>query len=107
MTTLLLIRHGETDAVGKSIMGWLPGWHLNATGKAQVQSLAQRLARVRIQAIYSSPLERAVETAEPIANSHQLESVRLQDLGELQMGAWEGKTLQELDQREDWRLFNA
>ena len=44
MTTFLLMRHGETDAVGKSIMGWRPGWHLNANGRKQVERLAARLA---------------------------------------------------------------
>lgn len=43
----------------------------------------------------------------PIASQHQLELNRLEDLGELRMGAWEGKTLRELDEREDWRRFNA
>src|ERR1700694_3380622 len=99
MTTVLLIRPGETDPVGKSIMGSAPGWHLNEAGKAQAAKLAQRLSRLPIQAIYTSPLERAVETAQPIANVQQLELNPLEDLGELRMGVWEGKTLRELDQR--------
>jgi len=73
MTTFLLMRHGETDAVGKSIMGWRPGWHLNASGRKQVERLAARLAALPIRAIYTSPLERAVETAEAIGKSHGIE----------------------------------
>jgi len=67
MTTILLIRHAETDAVGKTIVGWLPGTHLNRAGVTQAERLAARLAALPITAIYSSPLERAVETARPLA----------------------------------------
>jgi broad specificity phosphatase PhoE len=57
--------------------------------------------------VYSSPLERAVETALPIANSHGLEIERDRELGELGLGEWEGLLLDDLQGREDWRLFNA
>ena len=60
MTTFLLIRHGETDAVGRSIMGWAPGWHLNETGRRQAERLATRLAGLPIQAIlarWNGPLK--------------------------------------------------
>lgn len=107
MTTLLLIRHGETDAVGQSIMGWLPGWHLNPAGRRQAALLAQRLACLPIQAVYSSPLERAMETAEPIASPRRLEVSPREDLGELRMGDWEGQAISELDTQEHWRRFNA
>ena len=59
MTTLLLIRHGQTDANGKSIMGWQKGWHLNAAGQQQVAALAERLKRIPIRAVYTTPLRRA------------------------------------------------
>jgi len=107
MTTLFLIRHGETDAVGNSIMGWLPGCHLNPTGKAQAEQLAQRLSRYPIRAIYTSPLERAVETAQPLAGRLGLELHRSNELGELHVGAWEGLSFQELEGKEEWRRFNA
>src|SRR4051812_50015299 len=63
MTTFLLMRHGETDAVGKSIMGWRPGRRLNENGRKQAQRQAERLARLPIRAVYTTPLERALETA--------------------------------------------
>ena len=107
MTTFLLIRHGETDAIGKSMMGWMPGWHLNANGKQQVAKLAERLARLPIRAVYASPLERAIETAEPIARRHGLAVQPVDDLGEVHMGPWQGLTIAELDQREDFRKFNT
>jgi broad specificity phosphatase PhoE len=107
MTTLLLIRHGETDAVGKSIMGWQPGWRLNQKGREQVEKLNLRLANLPIRAIYTSPLERAIETAMPIASQHGISVQRLEDLGEMQFGQWEGVNLNQLEEREQWRRFNT
>src|SRR5437764_14516738 len=107
MTTFLLIRHGETDAVGKSLMGWMPGWHLNNRGKQQTEKLAERLARLPIRAVYTSPLERAVETAELIAVKHGLAPEPVQDLGEVHMGEWEGLSMRELERRQDWKMFNT
>jgi probable phosphoglycerate mutase len=107
MTTFLLVRHGETDAVGKMIAGWQSGWHLNSAGKAQVEQLAQRLSRLPIAAVYTSPLERAVETAEPIAQCHGLNPQLQQQFGEFRFGEWEGKTIEELDGDSEWRRFNA
>jgi broad specificity phosphatase PhoE len=107
MTTLLLIRHAETDAVGHLLSGWQPGWHLNARGKQQAEDLGRKLAHTPLRAVYSSPLERAVETALPIANSHGLSIEQNRDLGELGLGEWEGLLLDDLQGREDWRLFNA
>ena len=73
MPLLLLIRHGENEYVktGK-LAGRLPGVHLNEKGQKQAQALGEALRDVPIKAIYSSPLERAMETASPIAESHKL-----------------------------------
>ncbi|MBE0696285.1 MAG: histidine phosphatase family protein, partial [Anaerolineaceae bacterium] len=67
MTTLLLIRHGENSMVGKRLAGRLPDVHLNEKGKQEAEQLAKVLGKAPIKAVYSSPLERAVETAEPLA----------------------------------------
>src|SRR4051794_1762477 len=107
MTTFLLIRHGQTATTGISITGWQPGHHLDATGQRQAQVLAERLGAVPIRAIYTSPLERAIETAEPTAKRHQLKSVCRTELGEIRVGDWEGMAIQELEGREDWRRFNT
>jgi probable phosphoglycerate mutase len=107
MTTFLLVRHGETDAVGKLIMGWRPGWHLNEKGREEVKALAIRLERMPIRAVYTSPLERAVETAEEIARPHGLEPRIVDEFGEFRPGDWEGMTLTELDRRDDWRRFQS
>ena len=107
MTTFLLIRHGETDANGKLMAGSAKGWRLNPRGTRQAQMLADRLASVEIRAIYASPLERAMETAEPIARSHGIQPIPVEGLGEIRIGAWQGIPFSELDRREDWRRFNT
>lgn len=107
MTTFLLIRHGETDATGRYLSGWLPGSHLNQRGREQARSLDELLAAAPIQAVYSSPLERAIETAEPLAARRGLD-VRVEtDLGEMCFGQWEGMTFAALDGQDEWRRFNV
>jgi broad specificity phosphatase PhoE len=107
MTTVLLIRHGMTDAVGHRIVGWTPGVFLNAAGERQVASLSRELARVKLDAILSSPLERASLTARAIAAPHGIE-VELRDgLGEVRFGEWTGQTLKQLEQDERWRCWNT
>src|SRR5688572_29144837 len=97
MTTFLLVRHGDTGAIGKYLTGWTPGWRLNDQGKQQVRLLAQKLSDFPIKAVYTSPLERAVETAEALAVPHGL-AARIRDrLGEFRLGDWEGKSFEELE----------
>jgi broad specificity phosphatase PhoE len=106
MTTFLLIRHAATDAIGRLIAGWTPGWHLNTAGRKQAEMLAARLAPLPVQAIYTSPLERAVETAEPLARRLRLDLQKIDDLGELRFGDWEGFAFAELQQSSVWKRFN-
>jgi probable phosphoglycerate mutase len=107
MTTFLLVRHGETDAVGRSIMGWQAGWRLNENGRRQAERAAARLAQMPVRAIYTSPLERAVETAEAIAKPHGLQPQPHDDFGEFHAGDFEGVSLADLDRRDEWRRFNS
>ena len=104
MTTLLLIRHGENNMVGKRLAGRLPGVHLNDNGKKQAQQLAQALCEAPIKAIYSSPLERAVETAEPLARELGLQIQIAPGLVELGYGDWQGKTLKQLGRLKLWKV---
>ena len=67
MATLLLVRHGHTDAAGKRLTGWAGGVHLNEAGRQQAERLVERLDGIRVDAIVSSPLERCRETAAPLA----------------------------------------
>lgn len=102
VTQLLLIRHGLTDWVGHRLPGWTPGIHLSEEGRQQVEALAQRLASLPIEAIYASPLERAVETAEAIAAPHGLQVQFRENLGEVRIGEWTGRTIEELSKTEEW-----
>jgi probable phosphomutase (TIGR03848 family) len=107
MTTLLLIRHAHCDPVGVSIAGRAPGIHLNQRGRAEARALGSRLSALDIAAIYSSPLERALETAAPIAVEQQLEVGTARGLVEIDFGEWTGKTLAELNPVPEWKLFNS
>jgi probable phosphoglycerate mutase len=104
MPTLLLIRHGENEFVKKGrLAGRLPGVHLNETGRTQAQSVADRLAKAPIKAIYASPLERAIETAEPLAARLGLETLPRAGFLETDYGEWQGQTLKSLRRLRLWR----
>ncbi len=107
MTTFLLIRHGDNDSLGHRLAGWTPGIHLNARGRAQAERLAERLSRAGVRAIYSSPLERARETAEPLGQRLGIEVRILEAIGEIRMGEWTGRTFDELQRDPRWRQVNA
>jgi probable phosphoglycerate mutase len=104
MTVIYLIRHGDNELLGKRMPGWLPDVHLNDEGRSQAQAVADLLSNVRFKAIYSSPLERAVETAQPLAERLDMEVIPRPGLGELKVGTWEGKTFKQLRRRKLWPL---
>jgi probable phosphoglycerate mutase len=85
----------------------MPGVHLNDEGRQQAEDLAHRLEAIQLDAIYSSPLERAFETAEPIAQRHGLGITRLESLNEIDFGDWTWKGLDELHADELWQRFNT
>jgi probable phosphomutase (TIGR03848 family) len=104
MTIILLIRHGENEYVSKGrLAGRLPGVHLNANGKKQAQALAKILAKAPIKAIYSSPLERCFETAQPLAKALKLNIIPRLGLLEIDFGSWQDKTLKSLRRRKLWK----
>ena len=104
MTYILLIRHGQNDWVSKQrLAGWLPGVHLNDIGWKQAEDLSERLRELPLREIYSSPLERCMETARVIAKPHNLKVVSLEEIGEVRYGKWEGKKLKKLrKQKRKW-----
>jgi probable phosphomutase (TIGR03848 family) len=108
MPLILLIRHGENEFVktGK-LAGRLPGIHLNEKGKKQAQALGEALKDVSIKAIYSSPLERAMETAQPIAESHQLTIMQEPDLMDTDIGKWQGRSLASLRLMKAWKIVQS
>lgn len=97
MAYVLLVRHGQNDWVDKKrLAGWTPGVHLNDEGRKQAKALADRLGHLPVKAVYSSPLERCMETAVAVATSHDLPVIKLESIGEVRYGKWEGKKLKKL-----------
>ena len=106
MTALFLIRHAANNFTQEEkLAGWLPGVHLNDEGHQQAGQMAARLDKVKLDAIYSSPLERAVETAEYLAKPRGLEIQPREGLGEIRMGQWEGQKMDDLNKSDEWRMF--
>jgi probable phosphomutase (TIGR03848 family) len=109
MTTVLLVRHGLTDAnTGGVLAGWTPGVHLAEKGREQAAALAQRLAVVPVAGIVSSPLERCQETAAAIAQGRDTISIETEDrLGECRYGDWQGQSLKTLTKDPLWKVVQA
>lgn len=103
MTILLLIRHGENDVMRRRLAGRTPGVSLNAAGQRQAQDLAEALKQAPLKAVYSSPLERAVETAQPLAESHGLTVQVRPALIEIDYGMWQGRTYKQLGRTNLWK----
>lgn len=102
MTTLFLIRHGLTAVTGSRLYGRTPGIHLDGRGRRQAAELVERFDGVRLNALYSSPLERCVETLEPLAASRGLEITVSGSLIEMDAGDWTGRTLPSLRRNKLW-----
>lgn len=107
VSALFLIRHGLCDPVGRVIVGRSPGVHLNAEGRRQAARLACALADLQLGAIYASPLERARETAAPLAERTGLSIEVSADLQELDYGEWTGRPLESLAGDPVWPRFNS
>ncbi len=100
MARIILVRHGKTDWNQElRIQGGSSDTPLNEEGRYQAEKLALRLSRCNIQAIYSSPLKRAFETAQMIAKHHNIEVVVEKSLREIEAGDMEGLTSAELGVR--------
>jgi probable phosphoglycerate mutase len=103
-TLVLLVRHGQTPTTGKHLPGRTPGLHLSEEGQRQAELAAKRIAELKkVDAIYASPLERAQETAAPIAASCGLEVQPESGLLECDFGDWTGGELKALMKRPEWR----
>jgi broad specificity phosphatase PhoE len=81
--------------------------HLNEQGKLQVKELAERLRHLRINAVYCSPLERTIETAEPIAFELKLQPIISEEFLEIDFGQWTNCAYDDVKLQKDFQLFNA
>ncbi|WP_297509959.1 histidine phosphatase family protein [uncultured Caulobacter sp.] len=104
--TVHLIRHGATDALGVSLSGRTNA-ALNGVGAAQARALASRLAGETVDVLYSSPLERALRTAEPLAEAKGLAVEIAEPLNEIDLGDWTGARFEDLDHAPEWAFWNA
>lgn len=102
-TVVILVRHGKTPSTGKLLPGRAPGLHLSHDGKSEALEVAHRLGRLKnVGAIYASPLERARETAAPIAKALKKKIVIEKGLLECDFGDWTGKELGKLMKLDEW-----
>jgi len=107
VTTFFLIRHASCSGLGQKLWGRTPGICLNEKGETQAQRLAERFKKMTLNAIYSSPLERALQTGSVIARNMKLEVKKSAAANEINFGEWTGKTFDELSSDEQWRRFNS
>jgi probable phosphomutase (TIGR03848 family) len=108
VTTLLLVRHGLTEAnKGGLLAGWTEGVHLADRGREQAAALALRLAPVPLAAVVSSPLERCQETAEALVTDRDVPVESDDRLGECHYGDWTGQELKKLVKEPMWRVVQA
>ena len=99
MNRLFLARHGETDWNREHRVQGQTDVGLNAAGRAQAEALAESLDDARLEAVYSSDLSRALETAQAAARRHGLDVVTDTELREKNFGSWEGLTDVEIARR--------
>jgi len=103
---VLLVRHGTTPTTGLKLPGRAPGLHLSAEGRRQAEAAARRIGALRhVSAVYASPVDRARETAVPIAQARGLALRIDRDLVELDVGEWTGLSLAQARRRKEWEII--
>ena len=107
MSVFMLIRHASNPTVGRRLAGRMSGVRLDEVGRAQAEELAERLSSVPIAAIYSSPLERCVETATPLAGRLGLEVRTSEKLLEVEVGDWTGLEFKQVAEDPLWRRYTT
>ncbi len=106
MTSFYLIRHAAPDLAPGVLAGRSPGVHLSTEGRRQAEQLAESLANTNITQVFSSPIDRARETAEPLARKLGVPVQLCDDLIEVDFGDWTGRNISELEPLESWKQWN-
>lgn len=106
-TTVFLLRHAAHDRVDSILCGRMPGVGLGTVGRRQADALASRLRRERIEAVYTSPVDRARETAERVAAPLGLRAQLRDALSEIDFGEWTGQSFASLDGDPRWMAWNT
>ncbi|HEY6317929.1 MAG TPA: MSMEG_4193 family putative phosphomutase [Acidimicrobiia bacterium] len=104
VTRLVLARHAVTAQTGPLLSGRQPGIALSEEGRGQAAALADRLAPLPVAAVYASPIERTTETAQAVAQRHQLEVRALEGVLEADYGEWTGQKLADLAKTDLWKV---
>lgn len=107
MTTLLLIRHAENDSISRYLPGRQPGLHLNPAGAEQARLIAHSMANIPLSRVISSPLERAMDTASPLAESKNIQIAIHPGFTEMDPGDWSGRAFSDLKQDPAWARLRS
>lgn len=101
-TRIFFVRHGVTAQTGKVLYGRTKGIDLNDEGIAQAKATAKYLSTIKFDAIVSSPLERAFQTAQQIAALQDCDIEVNENVSDTDTGIWTGKTMEEAIKEKDW-----
>lgn len=107
MTTVFLVRHALHGQVGKALVGRAPGVPLSPEGAAQAEGLRRHFSGIAFTRVLSSPIQRAIETADAIAGPHHLPVEVADDLVEIDCGEWTGLSFADLDRDPRWHEWNS
>lgn len=107
MTRFLLIRHATHDLLGHVLTGRMPGVALNERGRQQARQLAEDLKGIVVDALYSSPIQRCRETADPLAETFRLPLQLEPAVQEIDFGLWTGMSFRDLEGNLRWHLWNV
>jgi broad specificity phosphatase PhoE len=107
MPIFLLIRHGDHPLLPRRLAGRMPGVHLSPNGLTQANSLADLLSEAPLKAVYSSPMERALETAAVLAERKGLPVQVCPGIMEIDYGKLVGRTFKQLGRTKLWKVVQA
>ena len=107
MSTFYLIRHGEKDAPDTVLSGRGGTIHLSDRGHRQAEMIAARFSYYPVEQIFSSPLARARETAEPLATEKKLTMQISAAFNEVDFGVWTNQPIEKLESDPRWRAYNS
>jgi probable phosphomutase (TIGR03848 family) len=102
MTAFFFVRHGVTSHTGHRLSGWMPGIHLSGEGRSQAEAAAEMLGKVKLKAVFSSPIDRTMETARFIADRHGLKLQVSEAMGEVHYGRWTNRSFKSLVRTKLW-----
>lgn len=107
MTRLYMVRHGETDLNIKKVYYGFTNVSLNKLGKTHCENVREKLCEVNFDVVVSSPLERALQSAEIISSLDRNEIISYEGLKELNFGEWENKHFKDLqvEYETEWKLW--